>query len=135
MGTINKVKKTVIILFASLIVACGTETILLSIFIPAFAANWPVVGDTQYFFDLRPDDEDNVESGTFTGREEHGSGDFRDNNPITGSFDGLMIEFTIARQNGDVITYTGEMEPISDENHNIIRIELESSEGPLVLGN
>lgn len=134
MKTINNVKKRVLILFAGLMVACGAETIIVSVFIPAFAANWPVVGDDEYFIDLRPDDNDNSESGTFTGTEEHLSGDFRDGNPITGSFEGLTIEFTIARQNGDVVTYTGEMEPVSDTNHNIVRIELTSSEGDLVLG-
>lgn len=133
MRTIYKVKKTMMILFACFTVACGAEAIAL-IFIPAFAADWPVVGDEDYEIELRPVGENlNVASGVFPGEERHFSDPARNENPLSGSFNGLNIEFTIQRPSGHV-QYTGRMIPVSDTDHSIIRIELTSSEGALVLG-
>ena len=133
MKTFNLIKKPLVILFASVIIACGAETLIAIVFIPAFAAEWSVVGDSDYFIDLRPDDSKKVKSDDFTGTEFHFADSARDDNPIVGSFNGLNIEFTIKRDAGD-IKYTGKMTPVSDDDHNIIRIELNSSEGALVLG-
>lgn len=133
MKTLNLLKKSIAIVFTGIIVACGAETLAAIVFIPAFAAEWPVVGDADHFIDLRPDDTKKVESDSFTGTEFHFSDNDRDNNPISGNFNGLNIEFTIERPTGN-ITYTGKMTPVSNENHTIIRIEVNSSEGKLVLG-
>ena len=134
MKTMYKVKKTVIFLFAGFIVACGAETVAAIIFLPAFAADWPVVGDNDYEIELRPNaDNMNVESGIFPGEERHFSNPDRNENVLSGSFDGLYIEFTIQRLTGSV-QYTGRMIPVSDTDHTITRIELTSSEGDLVLG-
>ena len=134
MKTMYKVKKTVIILFAGFIIACGAETIAAIIFLPAFAATWPVVGDDEYRINLQPDgDNRNVPSGIFEGDEFHDSDQDRNDNFLSGSFDGLRIEFTIERPSGNV-QYTGTMTPVSDTDHTITRIVLTSSEGDLVLG-
>ena len=133
MKTMYTVKKTTMILFASFIVACGAETLAI-IFLPAFAADWPVIGDNDYEIELRPNTANqNVESGIFPGEERHFSDPERDGNVLNGSFKGLDIEFTIERPTGNV-RYTGTMIPVSDTNHSITRIELTSSEGDLVLG-
>ncbi|MBT8184161.1 MAG: hypothetical protein KJN76_04930 [Eudoraea sp.] len=134
MKTLYKVKKTVLILFAGLIIACGAETVAGIIFLPLFAADWPVVGDGDYEIELRPTEANQgVESGTFPGEERHFSDPDRNENALTGSFHGLDIEFTIQRPGGSV-RYTGKMIPVSDTDHSIVRIELTSSEGDLVLG-
>jgi hypothetical protein len=74
-----------------------------------------------------------VESGVFEGEELHFSDPARDGTPLSGSFDGLDIQFTIFRQNNMNVKYTGKMIPVSETDHNIVRIELNSSEGPLIL--
>jgi hypothetical protein len=133
MKTMNSLKKTVIILFASFIVACGAETVAALIFLPAFAATWPDVNDDEHFIDLRPVGEDGeLESGAITGFESHDS-DPNKEGDLTGKFNGLNIEFTVERPNGN-IKFTGKMTPISDTEHTITKIELTSSEGVLVLG-
>jgi len=134
MKTMYKVKKITIIFFASFIVACGVETVAAIIFLPAFAADWPVVGDNDYEIELRPnDDNQGVVSGIFPGEERHFSDPDRDGNVLNGSFAGLQIEFTIERPSGNV-QYTGTMVPVSETDHTITRIVLTSSEGDLVLG-
>ena len=135
MKTMFKVKKTVIILFAGFIIACGAETVAAIIFLPAFAATWPVVGDDDYRIDLQPDaDNKNVHSGVFEGEEQHDLDNDRNGNPLSGSFNGLNIEFTIQRDNNVNIKYSGIMQPVSEDDHTIVRIELNSpQEGKLVL--
>lgn len=130
-------RKLPVAAMAFLLLGCGAETIAAIIFIPAFSATWPVQGDPEYFIDLRnADQEEDVPSGPLTGFEDHDSDPARQLNDLVGSFNGLDIEFTILRNNGqNPIKYTGKMIPVSDENHAIVRIELNSSEGPLVLGN
>ncbi len=128
----RRIKKTVIFSLLLLMMSCGAESILL--FIPAFSATWPAVGDQDYFIDLRNSDPTEMShEGTITGFEDRLVNNQNEINDLTGSYDGLEIEFTIERSSGNV-QYTGEMIPVSDEDHNIIRIELQSSEGSLVLG-
>ncbi|MGQ1786010.1 hypothetical protein [Saccharicrinis sp. GN24d3] len=134
MKTIDVIKKSTLILLASVIMACGSETVIATVFIPAFAATWPVVGDENYEIDLQPDEDNKgVASGVFNGAEFHQTDPDRNGNDLSGSFDGLDIEFTIVRPNGSV-RYTGKMIPVSDTDHTIVRIELTSSEGDLILG-
>lgn len=104
-------------------------------FIPTFNATWAVDGtDGAYRMDLQPNEANkNVESGVFNGEEQHDNDDDLDGNPLSGSFNGLSIEYTIQRANHNSVKYTGKMIPISDENHTIIRIDLSSSEGNIVL--
>ena len=99
METFNSIKKSLVVVVASLIVACGAETLAAIIFIPAFAATWPVEGFEDYSIDLQPDgDNKNVESGVFEGAElNHPTDPNRKNNLLSGSFNGLNIEFTIEK--------------------------------------
>ena len=130
----NEVKKAVIIAVTGLLIACGTETLAI-LFIPAFSATWSVQGSPDWNIDINGDDQNgNVHAGAITGFEFHDSDPSRDGNELVGSFDGLDIEFTIQRPTGNV-QYTGKMTPVSDEDHTITRIEMESSEGPMVLSN
>lgn len=134
MKTFKTVKKVIIMTLFSVVIACGAETVAAIVFIPAFAAEWPVVGVDGYSIDLQPDEENKgVESGIFEGAElNHPTDPNRENNKLEGRFDGLNIEFTIFRSNGN-IKYSGKMTPVSDEDHTIIRIDLNSTEGKLVL--
>lgn len=134
MKTFKTLEKAVVMALFSIVIACGAETVAAIVFIPAFAAEWPVVGVEGYSMDLQPDEDNKkVESGIFEGAEQnHPTDPNKENNKLKGKFDGLDIEFTIFRPNGD-ITYTGKMTPVSDEDHRIIRIDLNSSEGKLVL--
>ncbi|MFD1614000.1 hypothetical protein [Gelatiniphilus marinus] len=143
MQTLNLIKKSIVISFASIILACGAETLAAIVFIPAFAATWPVVGVNDYSIDLQPDaNNKGVEFGVFNGAEiNNPSGLYQANNMLSGSFNGLNIEFTIKRVNinNDLDTtfvkFTGKMTPVSDTDHNITKIELNSSsDGQLVLG-
>ena len=134
MKTMYKLKKTVMILFAGFIIACGAETLAAIIFIPAFSATWPVENNNDYRIDLQPNEANkNVHSGIFEGEELHDTNLDLDGNFLSGSFKGLDIEFTIERNNGPDVQYIGKMIPISDTDHTITRIELTSSEGDLVL--
>ncbi|WP_418604229.1 hypothetical protein [Hwangdonia sp.] len=134
METLNVIKKSIVITFASIILACGAETLAAIVFIPAFTAGWPVVGVPDYTINLQSDDE-GLESGIIFGDESnHPTDADKQFNTLDGSFNGLNIEFTINRPNDVKMKYTGKMIPISDENHTIIRMELNSSEGALVLG-
>jgi hypothetical protein len=127
------IKKTTVTLFALLILSCGAETLAL-IFIPAFAATWNVEGDQDYRIDLQPDNNNkNVPAGVFEGEEIHDSNDDLNGNPLSGSFSGLDIEFTIQRDNHVEIQYVGKMQTVSDTDHTVTRIVLHSSEGSLVL--
>ena len=126
-------KKMLVVLLAFVLSGCGAETLAI-IFIPAFAATWNVEGDPEYRIDLQPnDDNKKVRRGVFPGDEFHDSDSDRNNNDLSGSFDQLDIEFTIQRPNNVKIQYVGKMVPISDTDHTIVRIVLNSSEGPLVL--
>lgn len=130
METINIIKKSVVITFASIIMACGAETLAAIVFIPAFAATWPDANDIEHRVNIQSDDE-GKESGIIFGDEQHDS-DSDKRGKLSGKFDGLNIEITIERPTGD-ITYIGKMIPTSDEDHQIIRIELSSSEDNLIL--
>lgn len=130
MKTLNLVKKSIVIAFASIIVGCGAETVAAIVFIPAFAATWPDANDNEHRVNIQSNDE-GKKSGIIFGDEQHDSDSDKTGN-LTGKFDGLNIEITIERPTGD-ITYTGKMIPKSDEDHQIIRIELSSSEDNLVL--
>ena len=101
-------------------------------FIPGFNATWPVQGDNNRQIDLQPNEANkNVPHGVFNGEEIFDNDTIR--NPLSGSFNGLNIEFTIQRPNHHSVQYTGTMTPISEVNHFITRIELHSSEGSMVL--
>ncbi|WP_282124454.1 hypothetical protein [Algibacter mikhailovii] len=134
MKTLKLIKRCTAVMLFSIIVACGAETVVALVFIPAFAAEWPVQGVEGYSIDLQPDDANKgVPSGVFEGRElNHPTDPNRQDNLLEGSFNGLNIEFTIDRPNGN-IQYKGKMTPVSDEDHTIVRIDLNSSEGKLVL--
>ena len=133
MKTFYLFKRSFIALTLFVVIGCGAETLAAIIFIPAFAATWPVVGNDEYRLDLQPDaDNKGVESGVFAGVEEHDS-DATKRDSLFGSFNGLNIEFTIRRPAGGV-QYTGTMTPASDTDHTIVKIVLNSSsEGRLVL--
>lgn len=104
-------------------------------FIPTFNATWAVDGTNgAYRMDLQPNEANkNVEKGVFNGEEQHDNDDTLDGNPLSGSFNGRNIEYTIQRPENKQIKFSGKMIPISDENTQIIRIELSSSEGSIVL--
>lgn len=107
-------------------------------FIPAFNATWAVDGTNGvYRINLQPNEANqNVESGVFNGDEQHDNDDNLDGNLLSGSFNGLDIVFTIVRDSTDHskdVQYKGKMIPISETNHSIIRIDLSSSEGAIVL--
>ncbi len=116
---------------------CGSDEAGIA-FIPSFNATW-AVDDTngEYRMDLQPDEANqNVPSGVFEGEEQNDNDSNLDGNPLSGTFNGLDIEFTIVRDSGDPsqnVKYTGTMEPISDTNNRIIKITLTSPEGNLVL--
>jgi len=134
MKTYYTIKKSFVVVIACAIVGCGAETVAAIVFIPAFAATWPVIGIDEYAINLQPDpDNRGVVSGVFVGNEFNRPDDPNADNPLTGSFNGLNIEFTIIREDGN-IHYTGIMTPTSLTDHTIKRIDLESSEGTLVLG-
>jgi len=139
MKTINLIKKSVVITFASIIMACGAETLVALVFIPAFAGPWQVEGVNGYNFSIQSDDQ-GKESGIISGEESnHPSDLYEDFNKLNGSFKGLSIEFTIKRvnfndnQDTTFVKYTGKMIPKSDEDHTIKQIELSSPEDNLVL--
>lgn len=123
----------------AVITSCGGSDPPGTIFIPDFTATWPVDGEEGYFMNLQyPDDpkydDGPVQSGAILGEEQHEDDDDpRHFNILKGNFNGLDIEFTIERENGDKITYNGKMTPISETNHFIVKIELHSSEGNVVL--
>ncbi len=121
--------------FILLIAGCSSDAGGGTTFIPTFNATWAVEGtDGAYRMDLQPNEANkNVESGVFNGEEQNDNDDDLDNNPLSGSFNGLDIKYTIKRDNHVNIEYKGKMIPISDENHSIIRIDLSSSEGNIVL--
>lgn len=100
-------------------------------FIPGFNATWPVQGDADRQIDLQPNEANkNVPHGVFNGKEIIND---TINNQLSGSFNGLDIEFTIQRANHEQVQYTGRMIPVSEIDHFIVRIELSSSEGSMIL--
>ncbi|SDL61241.1 hypothetical protein [Kriegella aquimaris] len=123
------------------ITSCGSSDSPGTIFIPDFTATWPVEGDEDYFMNLQYPSNDTkydngpLHSGEILGEEQHNDGDDpRHNNILKGIFNGLDIEFTIERENGDKIEYKGKMTPISETNHFIVKISLNSpQEGAMVL--
>ncbi|WP_200979373.1 hypothetical protein [Echinicola sp. 20G] len=126
----NFIRIGIFVLFLGLNVSCGVEAV---VFIPLFSATWPDINDEDHFIELRPDSENqNVESGIFAGTEQHFGNQFDlDGNLLSGKFSGYNIEFIIQRGSGD-IKYSGVF--ITDDNENIIRIELTSEKGdPLIL--
>lgn len=68
----------------------------------------------------------NAKRGIFTGREIHATDTLRDNNLISGTFDGENIAFTILRRKIDPdeeITYTGLMETMEvGDSARVVRI-------------
>ncbi|XCF07632.1 hypothetical protein ABI125_07165 [Tamlana crocina] len=127
------IKKSVIIGLLSLIVACGAETIAAIVFIPAFTATWPVEGGDGYAFSIQSNDE-GKEMGLIFGAEKNYPNDTDgDDNPLEGKFDGLDIEFTVTRDDDSKVKFTGKMVPTSNEDHQIIRYNLSSTEGDIVL--
>ncbi len=107
-------------------------------FIPTFNATWPVEGtDGAYRMSLQPNEANkNIKSGVFTGEEQHDNDTIRDGNPLSGSFNGLDIEFTVIRDAADRhkdVKFQGTMTPTSKTDHNIVRIDLNSSEGSIAL--
>ncbi|WP_229719264.1 hypothetical protein [Winogradskyella schleiferi] len=134
MKTFNIMKKSIAIAIIIISVGCGSDSSEDTVFIPAFNATWPVLGEDDYAIDLQPDNDNRgVESGVFEGAEFNRPNDPNTENFLSGSFNGLSIEFTIERQDGN-ITYSGTMTPVSNEDHTIIQIALSSSEGELILG-
>lgn len=127
MKTFYLIKKAIIIGILSLIVACGAETVAAIVFIPAFAGDWAVSGEENYFFNLQSEDE-GKESGSITGFEFDHPTEERKNNELEGTFNGLNINITIKRENGDV-HYTGKMTPESNEDHTITKIVLNNISG------
>lgn len=131
----NKNTKTLLVLFLSLIFACGAETVIALVFIPAFGAVWSVENDSDYKIGIFRDGSLEESSGKLSGQEEHLSNPLKDGNDIIGTFDGLNIEFTIERDisGGGNVTYSGKMIPFQ-ETDSIVKIELNSvQEGDLVL--
>ena len=135
MKTLYVFKKSLLATFIFIFIGCGAETLAALIFIPAFAATWNVENNPDYRINLQPNaDNKNVPAGVFVGDEQHNFDTDKDGNLITGSFDGLDIEFTIQRPNNVKVKYSGKMQTISDTDHTVIRIVLNSSsEGALVL--
>ncbi len=126
-------KRILVTSFVFVIVSCGAETLAI-VFIPAFAATWNVENDPDYRIDLQPDaNNKNVPVGVFEGEEIHDTNSDLDGNPLSGSFNGLDIEFTIQRPNNVNVHYAGKMQTISETDHTVIKIFLNSPEGPLVL--
>lgn len=123
------------VFFLASTMGCGSEDVGGGVtFIPTFNATWPVEGDEDRQIDLQPDAANKgVEKGIFEGAEilQTDSGEVQ--NPLEGSFDGLDIEFTITRESNEKIKYTGVMIPVSESDHQIVRIELHSSEGNMAL--
>lgn len=127
-------QKMMIIILTIGIVGCSADPSGTT-FIPGFNATWAVENDSERQIDLQPDEDNkNVHSGVFNGDEillQSGGGTIE--HPLSGSFEGLSIEFTIDREDEGTVQYTGEMIPVSETDHTIIRIELNSSKGALVL--
>ncbi|WP_149274916.1 hypothetical protein [Pareuzebyella sediminis] len=135
MKTSNALRIVLGILVVVTSIGCGSEDVGGGVtFIPTFNATWPVEGDEDRQISLQPnEDNKGVEKGIFEGAEilQTDSGEVQ--NPLAGSFNGLNIEFTITRENNAKVKYTGLMVPVSETDHQIVRIELHSSEGNLAL--
>ncbi|GAB3659678.1 hypothetical protein GCM10028791_33170 [Echinicola sediminis] len=129
MKTPNFIKMLMVSLVLGMASGCGAEAV---VFIPLFSATWPDVNDPDHQIVLRQDSENtNVSSGIFAGFELHDS-DFEKNDKLlSGRFNGYDIEFIIQRETD--VKFKGKF--ITDDNENIIRIELVSTDGEqLILG-
>lgn len=130
MKTLNSTKKPLVMLFAFLILSCGAETVLATIFIASFAGHWEEVGNVAHTISLNQDNS-TVESGNFTGEEVLNGVESK----ISGAYKGLTItNFTIKRSANNPTTpdakYTGTMVPISETVHTIKEINLKSPDDP-----
>lgn len=118
--------------------ACGPEPcdvpcddskpVLETIFYGIFDNEWEVEGTDDYIIGLfRDEDSQDTSSGVLQGHEDHPVHGF--NSMINGTFDGLDLEFTIPRNEGaENVVFSGTMTPTSETDHNIIRIDLTTSE-------
>ncbi|WP_136464959.1 hypothetical protein [Flagellimonas onchidii] len=120
-----------VLMLTFFLMGCPTTTTL--ILIPLFSNNWSDANDEEHFIFLQNESFDES-SGTLRGEERHESDSNRNENEIVGTFDQEQIEFTIQRNDGNnPIVYTGTMFPLSDDDPTIVRMELTSSEGSLIL--
>jgi hypothetical protein len=133
MKTFYLIKKAIIIGVLSLIVACGAETVAAIVFIPAFTATWPVVGGNGYSFSIQSDDEGEKSGEIFGAEIDYPNDTDGFENPLEGKFHGLDIEFTVTRDDDSKVKFKGKMVPKSNEDHQIIRYNLSSPEGDIVL--
>ena len=127
MKTLNSAKRSLMIIFAFLLVACGAETVLATIFIASFTALWKEDGHPEHTIFLNNSNPDS-ESGKLLGNEDlNGVG-----SELAGTFDGLSIEFTIKRSANTPpikdVTYSGKMVPVSETDHKIVKINLKSTD-------
>lgn len=131
----SKMLMSIATIFFFVIIGCSSGGGEGGAFIPTFNATWAVEGTNgAYRMDLQPNEANkNVEMGVFPGEEQHDNDPDRDGNPLTGSFNGRNIEYTIQRGNHNNVKYSGIMIPVNEESGQIIRIELSSSEGNIVL--
>ena len=98
-----------------------------TIFFGIFDNEWEVEGVDNYFIGIFRDGAEDTSSGELRGFEDHPDLGFSD--MVNGTFDGLDIEFTIARDDGaNNVVFSGTMTPTSETDHNIIRIDLTTSE-------
>ncbi|WP_086476337.1 hypothetical protein [Arenibacter amylolyticus] len=135
MKTLNLFRIMIIAILVFACVGCSSSDGGGTVFIPGFNATWPVEGTNgEYRMDLQPNAANrNVPSGVFNGEEQHDNDTIRDGNPLSGSFNGLDIEFTVTRKNNEKIQFKGKMIPVSETDHSITRINLNSPEGPISL--
>ena len=136
MKSIKKLKSVISVVFILTILSCGSELVIP--FIIGLSATWQDVNDPDHRIEIRPSMENrNAKSGIFTGRELHETDDLRDSNLISGTFEGENIAFTILRRKIDPdeeVTYSGIMQTVEEgDSARVVRIELTSSEGPLIL--
>ncbi len=99
-----------------------------TIFIGNFDNEWEVQGGNGHFIGIfRDEDSLDGSAGTLNGNEDHPVHGFSE--MINGSFDGLDIQFTIARDDGaSNVVFTGTMTPTSETDHQIIRMDLTTSD-------
>lgn len=123
------IKKSTMVLLISLLSACTDTLIPLdTIYIGSFDNTWNVVDIEGYEIGIFRDGPTNTTSGDLRGFEDHPEKGFTD--MVSGSFNGLDINFTIPGNNGNKdVTFTGKMTPKSETVHDIIRINLTTSEG------
>ena len=140
MKVLRKIKLAFSILFLALVLGCGSESIVF--FIVGISATWQDVDDPNHRIELRWSEEnEGMESGIFTGREQHDTEDVLNDNLISGMYDGVNVAFTILRRKADPmqeVTYTGTMDTIMihPDTAQVVRFDLFSEEeGSLILEN